>query len=157
MRSATDFWTFGSASLMQFRLVLEIGLSMLCALLFPSEALISLGFTALLLLPPPAPPLPFSLVAAYAQAQAEQELPDWNGLARQFIGWTSLETKVGGKRLQKGKKAKAKTRSPIAHWHRDPISWWPPGAWVFGPRKTNHIVVFYSHFLLHLCLKVTLN
>jgi hypothetical protein len=41
---------------MQFRLVLEIGLSMLCALLFPSEALISLGFTALLLLPPPAPP-----------------------------------------------------------------------------------------------------
>jgi len=41
---------------MQFRLVLEIGLSMLGASL-SSEALISLGFAAILLLPPPPPTL----------------------------------------------------------------------------------------------------
>jgi hypothetical protein len=156
LRSATDFWTSGSARLMQFRLVLEIGLSMLCALLFPSEALISLGFTALLLLPPPAPPTLLSGSRLRSgSGRAGVAGLEWSGETIYRVdesgdeGWS--------KKVAKGKKVKAKTRSPIAHWHRDPISWWPPGAWVFGPRKTNHFVVFYWHFLLHLGLKVTLN
>ena len=62
LRSATDFWMSGSARLMQFSSVLEIELSMLGALcrLSALEALISLRFAALLLLPPSAavyPPL----------------------------------------------------------------------------------------------------
>lgn len=46
LRSATDFWMSGSARLMQFRLVLEIALSMLLSLSL-SQALISAGFAAL--------------------------------------------------------------------------------------------------------------
>ena len=99
---------------MQFRLVLEIGLSMLGASLSsrlsPSEALISLGFAALLLLPPPPPTLfpgsrlPLFLIRSGSGRAGVAEL-EWSDktIYKGGRAWR-------GRWVEKVTKAKAKTK-----------------------------------------------